>query len=226
MAFKTRFFTIVLSIIATTFFVIACTTDADQKASTTTNETVETTSLDGEKSVNLNASTIFWKGYKIIGNHTGTVDLTEGHIGFDNGKITKGKFVVNMNSVKVTDLMDEGDEEEEEEEESPEEDKNDLANHLMDADFFDAASHPTASFAITESTQTGNDYHITGDMTIKGVTNEVSFQAQLVDHTFKATIPIDRTKYGIKYGSGSFFSNLGDNVIKDKFDLEVSLVLS
>ena len=125
----------------------------------------------------------------------------------------------------VTELMQDDDDEEEEEEEDPEDDKNDLAHHLMDADFFDAKTYPKAQFIITNSKRSGSKYHITGNMTIKGVTKEISFDSQLQDRVFKATIPIDRTQFGIKYGSGSFFSNLGDNVIKDVFDLIITLKL-
>jgi hypothetical protein len=34
---------------------------------------------------------------------------------------------------------------------------------------------------------------------------------------------VDRTKYDIKYGSGSFFDNLGDKAISDDFELAVAL---
>lgn len=183
--------------------------------------------LSGDIKVQEDKSTIYWKGYKIFGNHTGTVDLEKGNLVFDDGDITGGDFTINMKSVAVTELMDDGDDDEEEEDESPEDDKSDLAQHLMDADFFDAAQFPKATLKITKAERKDNNYKIWGDMSIKGNTQPITFDAQLVDlHTLKSTITIDRTKFGIKYGSGSFFSNLGDNVIKDNFDLVVSLKLN
>lgn len=209
---------------------VSCESEAPNTSSTTTTtptKTVENVTLNGDQIVNLKASKIFWKGYKIMGNHTGTIDLSEGQMSFNNGEMTGGKFVVDMNSVKVTELMDDGDDEEEEEDEDegPEDDKSDLANHLMHGDFFDSKTYPTASFVINKTMKKGNDYQVEGNMTIKGVTKPVSFTSQLNGKTFTATIPVNRTEFGIKYGSGSFFSNLGDNVIKDNFDLEVKLVL-
>jgi polyisoprenoid-binding protein YceI len=207
--------------------VLSCGSSTQNKSEnpSSKNSSTQAISLNGSKIIDLNNSKIHWKGYKILGNHTGTINLKEGNLEFDKGNMINGKFVVDMHSVKVTELMDEGEEEddEEEEEESPEDDKNDLANHLINEDFFDAKKYPIASFSITKSSHTGNAYQITGNMTIKGITKEISFQAQLSDNQFKATIPIDRTKFGIKYGSGSFFSNLGDNIIKDNFDLVVAL---
>ena len=44
--------------------------------------------------------------------------------------------------------------------------------------------------------------------------------------TFKATIEVDRSKYDVRYGSTSFFDNLGNKVIYDIFELEVELTLN
>lgn len=178
--------------------------------------------FNGLKSVDTEHSTLYWKGYKIMGNHTGTIGLKSGSLVFDKGAITGGEFVVDMQSVKVTELMDSG-EAEEEEEESDEDDKSDLAQHLMDADFFDSETHPTSTFQITNSTHSGNTYQINGNLTIKGVQKEASFEAQMNENILKGTLSIDRTQFGVTYGSGSFFENLGDRAIKDKFDIEVSL---
>ena len=222
---NTNYLTRLILIFSTAFVIVSCKTESNNdtsKSSETEKNIVKATPLNGLKTVDLNTSKVYWKGYKLIGNHTGTIDLSEGELSFDNGNVTSGQFVVDMNTVKVTELMDDG-EEEEEEDESPEDDKSDLANHLMNADFFDTQKFPTASFVITKSKYVGNNYQMIGNMTIKGVTNEVSFQSQLNDNIFTAIIPIDRTQFGVKYGSGSFFSNLGDNVIKDKFDLLVTL---
>jgi polyisoprenoid-binding protein YceI len=66
-------------------------------------------------------------------------------------------------------------------------------------------------------------FAVTADLTIKGISNPVSFDLATTANSATANVKINRTKYGIKYGSGSFFDNLGDKVIYDDFDLTVNL---
>ncbi|HKK81352.1 MAG TPA: YceI family protein, partial [Prolixibacteraceae bacterium] len=65
---------------------------------------------------------------------------------------------------------------------------------------------------------------VTGELTIKGITHPVEFEGTKTGNVFEATITIDRTKYNVRYGSGKFFENLGDNMIHDDFTLDVTLV--
>lgn len=180
---------------------------------------------DGAKQIDLSESSIVWKGHKLLGSHTGEIQLSSGQLVFDKGMLSSGQFIADMNSIRATELMKDDDEEEEEEEEEGEghDDRDDLANHLKNADFFDVETYPQAKFMISEVSKQAYGYLITGQMTIKDVTQEIKFPAQILNEVFKASVTIDRTKFGVKYGSGSFFDNLGDNVIKDKFDLELSL---
>lgn len=219
-----------LVILALIFVAIACKNE--KKTENTVEETTqEALTYNGIKTFNLAESSIIWKGFKLFGNHSGNIQLKQGELTFDNGEVTGGNFIADMNSIKATELMQDDDEEEEEEEgEDGEEgeghdDRDDLANHLKDGDFFDTKTYPESKFIITKVTKQSNQYNIKGNMTLKGKTNEIEFPAQITDDYFKATVKIDRTKFGIKYGSGSFFDNLGDNVIKDEFELVISLKL-
>ncbi|BDS10717.1 YceI family protein [Aureispira anguillae] len=205
--------------------ITACENEAPNEVP---NESINTSTpaveLIGEKKIDLEKSKIYWKGYKIMGFHSGTIQLSEGQIDFKDGNISSGSFTVDMNSVVVSDLMDAGQEEEEDEE--PHDEKAELAEHLMDSDFFDAKQFPKATFVIQKvSLHNKNAYTITGDMTIKGIQQTLTFDAQLKSNIITATVSINRTSFGIKYGSGSFFSNLGDRAIKDEFSLDISLVL-
>lgn len=134
-----------------------------------------------------------------------------------------------MSSIRATELMQEDDDEEEHEHDDdgePEhDDRDDLSDHLKNEDFFAVNSYPEASLVIKSSQNRDKLYHITGDITIKGITKEVTFDARLKDNVFESNISINRTDFGIKYGSGSFFDNLGDRVIKDHFDLIVTLYM-
>ncbi|UTW61780.1 YceI family protein [bacterium SCSIO 12741] len=199
---------------------------SETKIETVQDQTDSAPKLSGMIPVNLEKSTLYWKGHKLLGYHTGRVSLKEADVTFDQGQLTAGRFVIDMTSVEVTELLDDGDEEEDEDEnEEPEDDRVDLANHLMDGDFFDAQAFPTATFVINKTLEQGQDMTVIGDLTLKGVTREISFKATLVGQELSSKISVNRTDFGIKYGSGTFFDNLGDNAIKDEFDLLVTLVL-
>ena len=71
--------------------------------------------------------------------------------------------------------------------------------------------------------ENGGSYAVVGDMTIKGITNKVSFDLALTENSATTSLKIDRTKYGIKYGSASFFDGIKDKAIYDEFDLAVKL---
>lgn len=161
--------------------------------------------------VDAKASTIAWKGYKVIGSHEGQISLNNGFLEFENGALSGGEFTMDMSSIVCTDLEGEY--------------KGKLEGHLKAADFFDVANHATASMQITEVAvgRTRDAYHIKADLTIKGITKSVEFDAVIGEESATANIKIDRTAFDIKYGSGSFFDGLGDNMIYNEFDLEVNL---
>jgi polyisoprenoid-binding protein YceI len=166
--------------------------------------------------VDKQASKIGWVGRKVTGEHSGNINVTEGKISVDGKAIKGGKFIIDMNSMTNTDITDETY-------------KQKLVGHLKSDDFFSTAKHPTATFVLKNATAKGeNQYNLKGDLTIKGITKEVEFPATVniaADKiTAKAKILVDRTKYDIKYGSGSFFDNLGDKAIDDNFELNVDLV--
>ena len=164
-----------------------------------------------KKKINASQSTIEWKGTKVLGSHTGTIDLKEGYLEMDGNNLTGGKFVVDMTSMVCTDLKGEN--------------KGKLEGHLKSDDFFGVDKYNTSTLVITKAKKTDSGYEVTGDLTIKGTTHPVSFDMMMTDNGAKAKVVIDRTKYGIRYGSGSFFDNLGDNTISDNFELNVSLVM-
>tara|TARA_R110002020_G_scaffold445961_1_gene658051 strand:- start:135310 stop:135888 length:579 start_codon:yes stop_codon:yes gene_type:complete len=169
------------------------------------------TPVDGEKKeVKIPESTVTWKGYKVTGSHTGTIDLKEGSLEFEGDKLIGGEFVVDMTSLVSTDL--EGDS------------KGKLEGHLKSDDFFGVESNPTSKLVFTSVKATGkNSYEVKGDLTIKGKTNPVTFDVSVYGSKATATLKVDRSKFDVKYGSGSFFDNLGDKTIYDEFDLVVDL---
>ncbi len=162
-----------------------------------------------KKKIDIKDSKIEWKGKKILGSHTGTINLSEGYLEVDGDNLVGGMFVVDMTSMTNTDL------------EEP--NKSKLLGHLKSDDFFGVAQHPTAKLVITGATKKGNVHSVTGDMTIKGTTKPITFELIMGETAARTSLKIDRTQYGVRYGSGSLFDSLGDNTISDYFELDVTL---
>lgn len=175
--------------------------------------TLTTSVFAGTQKVDTAKSTVKWLGKKVTGEHSGTIGIKEGALEVNGGKVTGGKVVIDMNSIADTDLTDANWNAK-------------LVGHLKSDDFFGVATYPTAELVITKVD--GNNF--SGNLTIKGVTNPASFTAtpskEGKSTTYKGTLTIDRSKYNVKYGSKSFFENLGDKVIYDEFTLDFSLVVA
>lgn len=163
-----------------------------------------------KKKVNVEASKISWTGEKLTGSHEGTINLKDGYFEMEDGKLIGGEFRADMTSIIVTDL--EGDS------------KGKLEGHLNSDDFFGVKDYPTATFVINTAAEKSNGvYGISGDLTIKGKTNPIAFDLKMDGNTATTKLVIDRTKYDIRYGSGSFFDDLGDKTIYDEFTLDIML---
>jgi len=169
-----------------------------------------------EIDVDTENSQIIWKGYKVTGEHAGTINVKNGSFIYEGEMLAGGSFEIDMTSLKVTDLQGEW--------------AGKLEGHLKSDDFFGVANFPTAKFEITKvvSRGTDGDYRVTGNLTIKETTKEIRFNAK-VDNSSgvpvaMANVTIDRSDYNVKYGSGSFFDNLGDKTIYDEFNLELKIV--
>jgi hypothetical protein len=160
-------------------------------------------------------SGIAWTGRKVTGAHNGTIGVTAGMFMVENGKLIGGKFIIDTTSIKILDVTDTATNAQ-------------FAAHLASDDFFASNAFPTAIFEITSVTPApSNFYHIGGNLTIKGITAPVSFDAMVEIHDSMARavgkITIDRTKYDMKFRSGSFFKNLGDTLIYNDFDLNINI---
>ncbi len=163
------------------------------------------------KKVDIAKSKITWVGKKVTGEHSGTVNLKEGNLIFKGKKLTGGNFVVDMNTISATDI-------------NAEQGKAKLDGHLKADDFFGTEKYPLSKLVFKTIAAKPNDvYTVTADLTIKDKTNLVTFDITVKGNTATTALKIDRTKYDIKYGSGSFFSNLGDKTINDDFDVNITL---
>jgi polyisoprenoid-binding protein YceI len=175
-----------------------------------------TTVASSEYQVDTQKSTISWIGRKVAGAHNGTIQIANGKLVWDGKALKGGTFTIDMTSMTCEDLTDEGYNQK-------------LIGHLKSDDFFSTDKYPTATFVITNASHKAKDqYLVNGNLTIKGITKAVQFPAtvQATGNQLKATakILVDRTQFDIKYGSGSFFDDLGDKAIDNEFELNVALV--
>ncbi|WP_298223768.1 YceI family protein [Flavobacterium sp.] len=162
------------------------------------------------RKINVKNSTITWVGKKITGEHQGSLKFKEGSLTFKSKTLTNGSFTVDMTTLTNTDQTGKG--------------KEKLEGHLKSSDFFATDEFKTAKMVFkTIKLKSKGTYGIAADLTIKGKTNPVTFDLITKGKTATANLIIDRTKFGIQYGSGSFFDDLGDRTIYDEFELQVKL---
>lgn len=155
-------------------------------------------------------SKLEWKATKVTGGHNGDIQFKSGSVMIENGKLTGGNFVFDMKTINTLDLQGEY--------------KDKLDGHLKSEDFFHVEKFNTASFEIKSASHTsGKKYTVTGDLTIKGITQSITFDIEFESDgkgfSTTGTATVDRTKFDIKYGSDSFFDDLGDKAIHNDFTL-------
>ncbi|NND63222.1 MAG: YceI family protein [Flavobacteriaceae bacterium] len=199
----------------------ACKEKEEKDETATATDTMETAGVSADFNVNVDESTILWKGSKPLGSHNGTIALASGTVMVKDGAPAGGKFSIDMNT--ITDLDLEG------------QMKDNLEAHLKgtvegkEGDFFNVTEYPFASFEMTGVTEADGTTMVNGNLTIKDKTNPVSFPAAISVEENMMTLKsepftIDRTKWGVNFGSKSIFDNLGDKFIDDEIELTISVV--
>jgi hypothetical protein len=166
---------------------------------------------DGEiVPINEQNSVLAWNAKKIIGNpnHNGEVGIKNGALRIYKDEIVGGDFVIDMTSLVVTDGSG-----------------GRLEQHLRSEDFFDVEKNPEARLSILSVEKTNDGFFVVANLTIKGITNKIDFPVTVNKSSEKisadASFSIDRTKWNITYGSGSFFDDLGDQAIDDMINFDV-----
>lgn len=164
-----------------------------------------------EYQVDAAQSKVVWTGTKVTGAHTGTIAIKSGSLHVDNGVLTGGTFSLDLNTISSTDLEGEY--------------KDKLDGHLKSEDFFDVAQFPEATFVVTktEAGATAQDVKVSGNLTIKGITKNISFDAKVVESnatTIKteADFNIVRADWGVNYEGKK------DDLISAEINFKVTLV--
>ena len=202
---------------------VASCKNAPKGDAATTSDAAPVAEASSSKTLNVNTanSTINWSGSKIGSTHTGGIKIKSGSVNVDGDKITGGKFTIDMNTMTNTDLDAEG--------------GGKLVGHLASADFFDVAKFPTATFEITKVTAlSGNpdaNCMVYGNLTMKDQTKQIGFKANAAVNSNGVKVStgdftIDRTDFGIQYGSAKLADVVKDKAISDKIGLNIILTAS
>lgn len=162
-------------------------------------------------------------GTKPVGQHHGNFNISEGQIFVQNGvEVKGGKLTLDITSLKITDKDTNG--------------VAKLSGHLASADFFEVDKFPTATFEITDIKPFNADsskpaivldgatHTVSGNLTMKGVTKNVTFPAiiTVTDNvaTAQANFNINRTDWGLVYGNDK---SLGDKFIRPEVNVSFSI---
>ncbi len=162
------------------------------------------------------SSTVNWTGKKVLGLHTGSINIADGFIEITDNLIKSGEIQIDMTSIVITDIENK-------------KTHDDFLAHLKNDDFFAVDKFKIGKLVISGSEKTeSNKLKVDGTLTIKDISHPVSFIASVEVFTdflhSLGEIVIDRTMYNIRYGSGRFLQNLGDNLIHDDFVLQFKLI--
>lgn len=209
--------TLTLAIVyATSCRDVAATATIPEATTTVAIDQTDTTGAIGYE-LQLPQSIIKWKASHVVGGgHEGTLSLESGNLAADaTGKWIGGYFTIDMNTIRITDLK--------------EDERSGVEKHLKDDDFFAVKKHPRAHFLFTQAIPSGNNtFAITGNLSLKGVTQTITFPATLEPDgdlvKSRASFQINRTRWGVNYQSGSVFSSLKDDIIEDMIPITLELV--
>jgi len=166
--------------------------------------------------VDLTTSVMTWKGTKPTGSHDGTVAFKSGGMVVEDNVLKSGEFVIDMNTIKNLDM--EGSD-----------GAGKIVKHLKAPDFFDVEVYPTSKFVITSVLEVEGRLAVTGNLTIKDVTKNITIPATVSTTdgktTFKSEVfNIDRADFNVKYGSKKWIEGLKDKFIDDLVEMSFTVV--
>ncbi|MEZ0275713.1 MAG: YceI family protein [Roseimicrobium sp.] len=179
------------------------------------------TAKDGTHPLDLQESRVTWFGRNLINKHHGQVALSSGHVEFQHGVVTSGEVVLDMRRIICSDL-------------AGSEMHDVLIHHLESDDFFDVARFPEAHFTIDRAEVCADcpgsrNLRLHGSLTLRGVTQPLTVEAAAgftpEGHAaLQATLLLDRTRWGVLYGSGKFFQRLAGHLVNDELELQVRMI--
>lgn len=180
-----------------------------------TEGTGEVPKLDGEYILNPTQSVVEWTGRKVGKKHVGSIMIKEGSFHFKDDMLTSAEIVFDMYSIVDKDLVEYRDV---------------LEGHLRSDDFFSIILFPETKLKISSAdklpeVESKPNYSIRALVTLRDITEEIEFTAFVHERNggmvLNTHFDIDRTRWGVTYGSAKYFSRLGTHAVDDtvSFDL-------
>ena len=199
---------------------ISCTSESAKKSNSSNSvpsSQEQVAYKPGSYNLVADSSKVAWLGTELTTKtHFGSLRAQSGNLKIDKDGGVVGNITIDMQSIIVEDLQGRS--------------KQVLENHLKSDDFFGVDNFPTATLEFKSSDSFNNDggHIFNGNLTIKGITNEVEFSAKLIKQTpllhAVGKLVFDRSKYNVRFRSGSFFDDLGDKLILDDIEVDISLI--
>lgn len=177
---------------------------------------------DGQYPIDLQESNFEWLGRNLINKHWGTAPIKSGYLKFNAGTLVSGEFIIDLQGLLCTDLKGS--------------DMHDvLIAHLQNDDFFDVSNYPEAIFTVTgsspiEGSSSGSpNLTVFGNLNLRGQTHPIQFEAAtgITPEGFfaaQASLSIDRTQWGVLYGSGKLFHRLAGHLVNDLIEFQIRIL--
>ena len=206
----------ILTFVTLTLITTSCKDTAKEAVTTEAKEIVKELKVTSENyTIDAANSIIEWIGSKPTESHNGTLGIKSGALNLTGGAVSGGKVIIDMNAITVLDIP------------ADKKGNGKLVGHLKNDDFFGVETHPTATFEVTGTSNAEGKTLLSGNLTLKGITHNVTFPITISNNEKNITLTsetfsIDRTKWGIKFKSKTF-GELGDKFIKDNIELKVTL---
>jgi len=164
--------------------------------------------------MDVDQSRLEWQGRKATLSETGLIPIRTCTFSIEGGRLTSGTMLVEMNGIQATSQKGQA--------------ARELGQHLRSADFFDVSTYPTAAYTITSSKTDGRgNLSVQGKLNIKGQTKEVEAMMTFASAdpvVVSVSLAFNRADFDVRFGSGSFFDNLGDDLISDEVNMRMALV--
>ena len=197
-------------------FIVSCEKSSKKKINTSLPK--PTLSLSsGDYVMDNDNSSIKWTGRELsTKSHYGSLQMKNGSLTVNTDGTVNGIIKIDMTTIDCEDLQGRS--------------KASLERHLRSDDFFSVESHPiaTLTFKSEGGIGAGNKLAFNGDLEIKGISHPISFESEVknVDPKVSALVNMtfDRSKYNVRFRSGTFFQNLGDKLIYDDIEISVDII--
>ena len=202
-------------ILIITSFVLGCRGPVKEENKNALESSLSLDSGNEKYVIDTKESVVTWKGSNLMGSnsHRGYVYISKGELIIKNGQLMGGTAEVDMNTI----------------EDEKHARHNGLVDHLKEPDFFDVKKFPTSTIVLTKTaTINSKNMKVAGNLTIKGITQQVSFPAKMEFKNgiakLNGRLVIDRTKWDIRYKSGKFYNLLADQTISDSIEFHIKIV--